>query len=627
MCQNRYGWKQVWLLGLLAGILLSACQPFSDPGGGNQAPSSSDQSIDKQAIPATLDDTASALIGHKAVENPSEVASDGSPTATTATGWVANEETSTQLCPMEPDSWQRLPRVRWILLNDAGPLLVDWLVIMDGHFYQAIHDELYAKAWELVSSVDKVSWPEITVASLFALYDRRASDLDVPLEPLMRRFDANQDKTVQESELLDYLRTHPNWGRVFQPFSELRPPSADSRINLWRLADADGNGELDRNELARLTSSVLAEWDIDGNGLLDEQDTFDSMPFPVSADELLSEMETDAISLDAVVIDWNRVLYRMEDRYGLGQPLRPNSWHDQELFAELDDNRDSTIDEREVRALQQVRPHVVIELRWEASKNESPMSGESQQPGSTLHVVLRAQARQVTATLHQVGPTQWRLLCGGRELHIQSLNQAALWRSAEDWFGLADRDKNDYLDATEFELVFTDAVPLRWADQNTNGRVEPDEFQRLWEKVEELNGYRILADVQTVEDRLTAAVDQNQDGRITQRELAAAQKVAQWDQDHDGLLLPEELPSVTHLILARGSGPVLTRQVMPPAEQSVPAPEWFTAMDGNRDGDVSIGEFLGPLNLFDKLDRDQDRLLSVEEAQAASYLYSRESKP
>jgi hypothetical protein len=40
-------------------------------------------------------------------------------------------------------------------------------------------------------------------------------------------------------------------------------------------------------------------------------------------------------------------------------------------------------------------------------------------------------------------------------------------------------------------------------------------------------------------------------------------------------------------------------------------------MRRNRDGDVSRREFLGPLGQFDRLDRDEDGLISPDEAEAA----------
>jgi len=45
-----------------------------------------------------------------------------------------------------------------------------------------------------------------------------------------------------------------------------------------------------------------------------------------------------------------------------------------------------------------------------------------------------------------------------------------------------------------------------------------------------------------------------------------------------------------------------------------PALGWFARMDRNGDGDVSLKEFLGPLDLFRKLDADGDGLISAAEA-------------
>jgi Ca2+-binding EF-hand superfamily protein len=47
-------------------------------------------------------------------------------------------------------------------------------------------------------------------------------------------------------------------------------------------------------------------------------------------------------------------------------------------------------------------------------------------------------------------------------------------------------------------------------------------------------------------------------------------------------------------------------------------PEWFTRMDRNGDGDLTLKEFLGDKEQFQSLDSNQDGFIEPKEAQAAA---------
>ena len=53
------------------------------------------------------------------------------------------------------------------------------------------------------------------------------------------------------------------------------------------------------------------------------------------------------------------------------------------------------------------------------------------------------------------------------------------------------------------------------------------------------------------------------------------------------------------------------------AKAATLGPLWFRKMDRNNDGDVSLREFVGPLETFRKLDANGDGFIDRAEAEAA----------
>ena len=57
---------------------------------------------------------------------------------------------------------------------------------------------------------------------------------------------------------------------------------------------------------------------------------------------------------------------------------------------------------------------------------------------------------------------------------------------------------------------------------------------------------------------------------------------------------------------------------LPPSTTDPSHPQWFTAMDANGDGEISLREFLGTSAQFQKLDGDADGYIVPGEAKMAS---------
>lgn len=107
--------------------------------------------------------------------------------------------------------------------------------------------------------------------------------------------------------------------------------------------------------------------------------------------------------------------------------------------------------------------------------------------------------------------------------------------------------------------------------------------------------------------------DANRDGRLNRRELLAAEFPLEFAQ------ADKEPATTVSFTLQIGPAESLRRTSVPLAADEPPpavgiGPAWFTAMDRNRDGEVSPDEFLGGDPLFRSGDLDQDGRLSAAEA-------------
>lgn len=115
--------------------------------------------------------------------------------------------------------------------------------------------------------------------------------------------------------------------------------------------------------------------------------------------------------------------------------------------------------------------------------------------------------------------------------------------------------------------------------------------------------------------------DANRDGLLNRREILAAERPLEFSQ------ADKEQAATVSFTLQIGPAESLRRTSVPLAADEPPpsvgvGPAWFTAMDRNRDGEVSPDEFLGGDPLFRSGDLDQDGRLSAEEARQLAPLDS-----
>lgn len=198
-------------------------------------------------------------------------------------------------------------------------------------------------------------------------------------------------------------------------------------------------------------------------------------------------------------------------------------------------------------------------------------------------------------------------------------------------FNNADGNKDGFLDQKESAGDFFLNQNFELMDQDADGKVSKKEVEAYAGMQEGASSCRAVARIFDKGRALFEAVDSNRDGRLSPRELRAANKLLELDRDGDRQLKFDELVHKLRVKIGRGSGSGFSfdaedggNQVFfnqsgarPPSKVVAAAP-WFHRMDKNRDGDVSRREFLGPIELFKTIDADKDGLIDSKEAVAAS---------
>jgi Ca2+-binding EF-hand superfamily protein len=370
---------------------------------------------------------------------------------------------------------------------------------------------------------------------------------------------------------------------------------------LFRLLDADNDGKLSRDELAR-AENILHKFD------LDEDET-------ISVQELSENLgSNDGRFVSAPVFFPN-----MPANSGPLTPLesaeanKDHAKHDPDL-------------EFRIRLGRKAEQRAAVELLTIKEK-PSPLA-KSVRPWSGEKLVL------------ELGATRIELGCAGSLGYPQS-ELPQLHRKYRTELLRADLDSNGYLDHKEAMQAPLYRNAFRLMDRDGDGKLFAKEVVAYLDMLKELQEatMRSCASL-AVRDQgrgLFDLLDGNKDGRLSVRELRQMAKlVDQLDRDGDGRIDRREIPHRyridAHPGAASGSlstTPVQTVRRMNVNDQADNSqrngPLWFQKMDRNRDGEVSRREFLGSEEAFRKIDQDGDRLISVEEAKRADQMFRKEN--
>jgi Ca2+-binding EF-hand superfamily protein len=403
--------------------------------------------------------------------------------------------------------------------------------------------------------------------------------------------------------------------------------SAGNDREVFKFLDADGNGLIDRAEMAAVAGKIM-ERDQDRDDCVSFQEF---LPPPEPAPNLqvvplqpaIPDRPTATIAdllRDAAEPLLPRRLIKRYDRNRDGQLSQAELRWSVERIAAIDANRDSYLNERELARIGQ--SEVDLELAVELAAPEG-------QPSMTLRHAAGQRADSA------VRPDYARVVLDGAVLTVsyRSVDPiAAAMANAMQVFNQLDVDANGYLDEqetsqrTRFARGLFDAI-----DADGDGKIFGEEMERYVTVRGEPAAASCRVNLYDTGHGFFQSLDANGDGRISQRERRGMQKTLEnMDRDRRPGLTAREPVRHFHLELVRGSfqlfGPADQMVSQTPSfdERAPVGPIWFQRMDRNNDGDLTWNEFFGDKEWFHRLDADRDGLIDPQEAAKADELATAE---
>jgi len=536
-----------------------------------------------------------------------------------------------------------------VLLADERPVLLRLHIEVDGKPFRTLHREaLDAYLAALFAQLDSDNDGFLSEAEA----RRMPAPFKPPTDAKMgavnvafnyRVVDSDGDGRISRDELAEYHREFSGGALHLQPASRATiPPAVDEA--LFARLDTNKDGKLSKEELAA-AATVLFSLDQDHDELLTPQEIAPSAYLVVApglettaAPAVMQNAPPATASVFMVATAEERTglataLMRRYGRGNRGKLGREKLDLDAEAFKRLDADKDGALSVSELAKFTDRPADAELALRLgkrapgqdalaafapEGKHSENPPLVRPSADGS---LVLTLGKVHIEFRANDGRPEQ----AAGTRQHYLALLQAA--DSGKKGFVSQDEAQQSGIFPGQFALL----------DQNGDGKLTERELADYLDKVQDRQAQLIAATPALLMSSrargLFEWLDRDRDGRLSLRELREAPKLlARMGHEAEGTISRADFPEGYSMSI--GLGQTTLSRAGPEAFTPREAPlltldwsgsqlQWFHKMDRNRDGDLSPREFLGTAEDFRRLDADGDGLISREEAEKAEALFKK----
>jgi Ca2+-binding EF-hand superfamily protein len=390
---------------------------------------------------------------------------------------------------------------------------------------------------------------------------------------------------------------------------------AEQDLSVFRVLDADESGLIDRAEM-QSASARVSERDSDFDQcltfdeFLNDQSTTMADTLPQVNDEPPASLYSELLRDAREPIMAARLVRTYDENRSARLSAEELGWS-RDRTAAMDKNRDSELSMQELGRLADAEPDLTLNIDLSRDASEAMRLVGEATPG-----IIAARSDLIRFKRDALS-----LSIGYR--HRDPLAEAE--QNASATFNVLDADANGYLDRDEiaehhrFQRYLFDAM-----DRDEDDRVFAEEMLKYVKDYTEPASTTCQVTLLEIGNGFFPLLDGNADGRISLRELRKTEQTLVAVADAEEQINPSRLQKSYRIEFQRGGIGLFGRVDRPSAETPAAllkppsGPMWFQRMDRNGDGDLTWDEFIGPRDVFSKIDHDRDGLIDEHEAKKAS---------